>query len=505
MRESRIAMDLNAIERRIAAERYASSDRSAESELRLAASLIDLAKALLATHADKGSRDRSKEAVAPAEEGVMIRLRRLADGQVEARFAAEVTEALRIFEQVARHAGRREQLLSVIRWACDTYRQVAQEYPQAAGMCADGLSKCGVWLARLDQDVSVAATLDAARIRSRLAAENPELAGKYLSSLSTLLRTLMVGRSRRLAISMYRERFAAMTSTNMSIRLRACGIRDLDLTPKAHRALTELNCRTLEQAGQLTQQQILYKTSGDLSTVEEINWRLTLVGLRPLEAGTEPDPPALPVELGTTYGALAVRVPGRNAAEMVRAALIAAYSADDVYPVDRSTFLGLDENRWRIPEPELNAADTLSDDVVLIDPPAGGWVVVMSMNWELAPLGRHPLALRLSQDWPVLSITQTADIAYELCWYEKGVATEFAGLGRPSGQPPLDAPMRPLDFARLADYGVGHATEAKLRAAFGNSQMFTKLSGLPDTGLRQVGANGLDRGHHVLFLGKTAD
>ncbi|QIS08958.1 hypothetical protein [Nocardia arthritidis] len=503
MRESRIAMDLNAIERRIATERFAAADRSAEHELRLATTLVELAKAMLAT-ARGGGRDRTRDAVAPAEEAVLIRLRWLAAGMVEARYAGELNEALRLFEQATRQAGRREQAVGVIRRTCDTYRQVAHTYSQAAGLCADGLSKCGVWLGRLDQSAAVAATEDAARIRSALAAENPELSGKYLQSLSTLLRTLMIGRSRKQAITMYRERYQAMTSTGMAIRLRACGIRDLDLTPKAYAALTELNCRTLEQAGQLTQQQILYKTSGDLSTVEEINWRLNLVGLRPLVAGADEDPPTHPVDVATTFGALSVRCKDRDAVLQIRAAIIAAYAVDDVYPVSRTAYLGMDESLWRIPDPELNTAETLGDDVVLIDPMAGGWVTVMSMNWELTPLGKHPLALRLSADWPVITVTQTADVAYELCLYERGAPVQYAGLGRPSGQAPLDTPLRPLDFARLAEYGADHATEPKLRAAFGNTQMFTKLSGLPDSGLRQAGANGLDHGHHVLFLGKTA-
>lgn len=501
-------MDVHAIERRIADERYvAATDRTAEPQLRLAGSLAELAKALMATQGGAGgSRDRSRDALAPAEEAVSIRLRWLAAGVVSAQFTGELNEALRLFEQASRNSGRRELATTTIRRACDTYRQVAQTYPQVAGTCADGLSKCGVWLGRLDQEAAVAATEDAARIRAAMAAANPELSGKYLASLSTLLRTLMIGRSRKQAIAMYRERYNSMTSMTMSIRLRACGIRDLDLTPKAFGALTELNCRTLEQAGQITQQQILYKTSGDLSTVEEINWRLALVGLRPLNPGADADPPAPPVEIDATYGVLAVRCPSRNAITLIRAALVAAYVTDDVYPIDRDTYLDVPEEDWRIPDPEMNTADTLGDDVVLIERVGGGWVAVMSMNWELAPIGKHPLALRLSTDFPVVSITQTADVAYELCWYSEGMATQYAALGRPAGQAPLDEPLRPLDFSVLAEYGVDHATESKLRAAFGNAQLFTKLTGLPDSGMRQAHASAklTDYGDNVLYFGKTA-
>ncbi|WP_246350843.1 hypothetical protein [Nocardia barduliensis] len=506
MLETRSAMDLDAMERQIAADRYAALDRTVESELRLATSLGELAKGLIATKTNSATRDRTREALAPAEEAVAIRLRLLSRGQVlTARLAGELNDALRSFEQAARHSGRRELATTTIRRACDVYRQVARDHPEVAGPCADGLSKCGVWLGRLDQDAAVAATESAARIRAGLAAANPELSGKYLASLSTLLRTLMVGRSRKQAIAMYRERYAAFTSTSMSIRLRACGIQDLDLTPKSHRALVELGCRTLEQAGRLTQQQVMFKSSGDLSTVEEINWKLALVGLRPLAPGAEQDQPATPVQIGSTFGALSVYLPARDAIAQVRAAIIAAYAVDDAYPLDRESYLGTNESKWKIREPELNTSSTLGDDIVLIDQPYGGWVTVMSLNWELTPVAKNPLALRLSQDWPVAAITVTENVAYELCWYEHGAATQYAALGRPAGQAPLDKPLAPLDFETLALYNPDRATETKLRAAFGNTKVFANLTYLPDCGLRQISVDTplSEHGDRVLFFRTT--
>ncbi|MFI2477788.1 hypothetical protein [Nocardia xishanensis] len=498
-------MDLSAIERQVAVDRSAARDRTVDSELRLATSLAELAKALIATRNDPAARrDRTLEAPAPAQEAVGIRLHWLAAGMVEARFAGELQEALRIFEQVTREAGRRDLATSTIRGACATYRQVAQTHPHVSGMCADGLGKCGVWLGRLDQDAAVAAVEDAARIRAQLAAANPELAGKYLASLSTLLRTLMVGRSRKQALAMYRERYSAFTSTSMSIRLRACGIRDLDLTPKSYNALVELECRTLEQAGRLTQQQIVRKSSGDLSTVEEINWRLALVGLRPLAPGEDPEPPSTPLEIGPTFGALGVRCPDRDAMTQLRAAIIAAYADDDIHPVDSATYLNADDEDWVIGEAEFNTATTLGDDVVLIEMSYGGWVNVMSLNWELAPVGKHPLALRLSQRWPVVGVTATANMSYELCRYEHGKATQYAALGRPAGPAALDEPLAPLDFGALAAYGASHASENKVRSAFGNTQSFSNLTYLPGAGIRQMRKSiALIDHDHVLFFRKT--
>ncbi|WP_232541758.1 hypothetical protein [Nocardia bovistercoris] len=493
-------MELSAIERQVAVDRSAARDRTPESELQLAATLNELAKALLATKTNGAPRDRTPEAIAPAQEAVGIRLHWLANGYVSARHAGDVQEALRTFEQATRQTGHRELAVSTIRNACHTYREVAQAYPHVAGTCADGLGKCGVWLGRLDQNAAVAATVDAARIRADLASASPELAGKYLASLSTLLRTLMVGRSRKQAISMYREHYSAFTPMSLQIRLRACSVPDLDLTPKSVQALTELECRTLEQAGRITQQQILRKTSGDLSTVEEINWRLALVGMRPLTPGSDPEPPSMPVEIGPTFGALGVRCPDRDAIAQLKAAIVAAYAMDDIQPVDSTAY----PDPGALGAAEFNPASTLGEDVVLIEMSDGGWVTVMSLNWELAPVGKHPLALRLSQDWPVISVTATDNRSYELCRYDGGRPTQYAALGRPPGTSTVQDPLLPLDFEWLATYGAHFATENKLRVAFGNTRSFANLTFLPNAGIRQIRKTlPLIDHDHVLFFRKS--
>lgn len=511
MGELKIAMELSAIERQVAVDRSAARDRTAESELELAASLCELAKALVATKTNGAPRDRTADAIGPAQEAVGIRLHWLANGHVSARHAGNVQEALRVFEQATRQTGHRELAVSTIRNACHTYREVAQAYPHVAGTCADGLGKCGVWLGRLDQHSAVAATVDAARIRAELAGANPELAGKYLASLSTLLRTLMVGRSRKQAISMYREHYSSFTPMSLQIRLRACAVSDLDLTPKSAGALLELDCRTLEQAGRLTQQQILRKTSGDLSTVEEINWRLALVGMRPMLPGADPEPPSMPVEIGPTFGALGVRCPDRDAIAKLKAAIVVAYAIDDIQPVDNATFRAAadpeaaSEAELTIGAAELNTASTLGEDVVVIEMSDGGWVTVMSLNWELTPVGKNPLALRLSQDWPVISVSASENLAYELCRYDDGKPTQYAALGRPAGSSTLDEPLAPLDFEWLAAYGAHFATENKLRVAFGNTKSFANLTYLPSVGIRQIRKTVPLIDHdHVLFFRKSA-
>ncbi|MFC9995134.1 hypothetical protein [Nocardia sp. NPDC127526] len=495
-------MDLSAIERQVVEDRGAARDRSAEAELRLAGSLCELAKALMATKEDPSQRDRSPSALEPAQEAVLLRLRWLTAGHVDAIFANEVQEALRLFEQAARTIGHRELATSTIRNACQAYRHVAHTYPNAAAVCAQGLAKCGVWLIRLDPKAAVAASEDAVRIRASLFAADPEQANRYLSSLNTLLRTLMVGRQRKQAVAMYRERYAAVTSPAMTQRLREIKIEDLGLTSKTTTALGKLEVQTLERAGYLTQQQILYQTSGDLSTIEEINWQLALVGLKPLAAGAMPDQPSKPVEINNSFGALCVRSSSRNAVTLVRAAVLAAYVADGAEPVPSSAYLGVDEKHWSTPDPEANTAERLGEDVVLIEKVSEHWVSVKSLNWEVAPIGRHPLALRLSQEWPVVSVTTTENMSYELCWYDGGSATHYAALGLPAGQIPLEKPLAPLDFKALAEYGADYASETQVRAAFGNTPMFAKLTGLPASGIRQAAEAGplAQHGSNILYF-----
>ncbi|MGW0356526.1 hypothetical protein ACWDXV_20185 [Nocardia nova] len=497
-----MASALSAIEQQVADHRRAAAqERSAEAELRLATSLCELAKACLDTKTEGADRDRAPAALEPAQEAVLIRLHWLTAGHVTAQFAGQVTEALRLFEQAARTIGHRELATATIRQACDAYHQVAQNYPMAAGVCADGLSKCGVWLCRLDPESAVAASAEAVRIRAGLFAANPDQAGRYLASLNMLLRTLMIGRARKQALAMYRERYSAWTTPEMTTRLRETSIDELEFTSKTHGALVKLECPTLERAGYLTQQQILYQTAGDLTTIEEINWKLGLVGLKPLAAGALADPPSKPMEIATSYGALSVRCAAADAVARVRAAVIEAYAADGAHPVDSSAFAGVGETHWHMPDPVLNAAPNLDDDVVLLQR-AGSWVHVLSLFWELAPTGKNPLALRLSRQWRVLAVNTIENLTYELCWYADGAARQFAALGRPAGQEPLDTPLAPLDFAMLADYGADYASETQVRAAFGNSGMFAKLTNLPASGIRQAGqARALaDYGDQILFF-----
>ncbi|MFD4428476.1 hypothetical protein [Nocardia sp. NPDC058497] len=163
------------------------------------------------------------------------------------------------------------------------------------------------------------------------------------------------------------------------------------------------------------------------------------------------------------------------------------------------------EKHWGVKEPVVNPATELGADVVLVEKVSGSWISVKSLNWEIGGLGTHPLAVRLSEKWPVLTVATIENISYELSLYDNGVATQYAALGRPSGQAPLDAPLAPLDFATLADYGADYASETQVRAAFGNAEMFAKVTELPGSGIRQAAENRplTEYGPDILFFGKS--
>src|SRR5690606_19119594 len=113
----------------------------------------------------------------------------------------------------------------------------------------------------------------------------------------------------------------------------------------------------------------------------------------------------------------------------IKAAIVAAYAMDDARPVDSSTYRAQSDSFWGIGDAEINRATALGDDIVLIEMSYGGWVTVMSLNWELAPVGMHPLALRLSTQWPVISVCATDNTTYELCRYDQGKPIQYAALG----------------------------------------------------------------------------
>ena len=289
-------------------------------------------------------------------------------------------------------------------------------------------------------------------------------------------------------------------------------VEEADFTIAVYNTVKRLGCHTFGHLARLSRRDVVYQVrypgNDPAWAVAQIDGALALVGLGPLDPVRPPRQPLTVLDAPEwTFGALCVlcdadqpqRRPERRAAR-VREAVIAAYATDGAEPMDLTTYLASsteDDDQMR--DPPVNIAPMLGSDLVVIQPRQGAWVWVQSERWELAPQGRHPLALRLSARWPVLSVTSTRGVAYEVCHYEQGAPVRYAAHGRPTGPTPVGAP---LDFSLLAAHSWMSAGEAELRAVFGHPLVFAGLAGLANGGFRSVveGSPLDDMGEWLLVL-----
>jgi hypothetical protein len=299
-----------------------------------------------------------------------------------------------------------------------------------------------------------------------------------LVNLQTCLETAGQGDRAR---AVYRERYASLTPDSP--------VEEADFTIRTYNTLKRLACHRLRDAARLSVRDLVYLPWPMRWTVTEIEERLALVGLGPLEPGQPPEDVDVPGPPYDAFGALCVRCGADDAVAQLHRAVVAAYAVDGVREVGAQSHLelfvegqnGLDRAL------EVNPAEELGSDLVLIVPESGGWVGVHSARWELTPQGRHPLARRLSARWPVLSITASATV-YEVCRYEDGAPVQYAAHGRPAEPAPETARLDfdRLDFDRLAGESWLPTTAAELRAAFGEPHAFGNLVGLPSTGIEDL-------------------
>ena len=275
-------------------------------------------------------------------------------------------------------------------------------------------------------------------------------------------------------------------------------VEELDLAIRTYNLVKKLGCQTVEDLTRLSARDILYHDLSLRWTLSELNDKLGKLGLGPLAPGRPPDrPPAVPDVPDVTFGTLALLCPDRDAVRRIGAVVVDAWAAEGWDLVDYETYRPVMDD----PGSDMvavHAADALAS-----------WARVVSERRELAPQGRHPLALRLSQRWPVLSVTSTEGVAYELCLYRDGRPVQYAAHGRPTTPAPVEAP---LDFGLLAEHAGIPIDEAELRSVFGDGFTFAKLSGLPLGGFELATWDLTEdsffemwkRGEALLFRGRAA-
>jgi hypothetical protein len=192
------------------------------------------------------------------------------------------------------------------------------------------------------------------------------------------------------------------------------------------------------------------------------------------------------------FGVLSVICDRPDGGEVVSDAVVEAYALDGVYPVDARAAWDDAEHWEALDAPVFNPSTVLGEDDLLIGdesmrlvhPRLGDWgtlVSVKSRRWELAPPGRHPLALRLSRRWPVLSLTWTPGVTHELCLYRRGGPVSFAVCGDPPDPPPVATPFDFDWLARLRGFDG-----ARLRSRFCDPVVFRQNAGLPESGFAEI-------------------
>jgi tetratricopeptide (TPR) repeat protein len=422
---------------------------------------------------------RYDEALGPAEEAVTVAQRAL--GPSRGRADYPLSRALMTLALVARSSGRPEVAVTAIQDSIATCRRLAAVESGALDeWFARQLGDHHRQLVSLGAaEPALAAAEEAAAIYRRLNAVNPvRYHLDHQMSLAVLAGHLnAIGRPAE-ALAVRREQVAGLTPQSP--------IEELDFTIRTYNLLKRLGCHNICDVAGLGVLDVLYHPAGARWVPNEINEKLALMDLGPLgRAATRAEAPPVPPAPEWTFGALSVLCPAEGAVALVREAVTAAYAADGVRPVDRETYeaASAEHADGFVCDLRVNDDTALGSDLVVIDPEVGAWIGVKSEHWELAPQGRHPLALRLSLQWPVLSVTATKGVAYELCLYLRGAPAQYAAHGTPAGPPPVDVP---LDVQLLATQSWIGAAEPALRAVFGEPTVFANLAGIPAGGLRDL-------------------
>lgn len=158
----------------------------------------------------------------------------------------------------------------------------------------------------------------------------------------------------------------------------------------------------------------------------------------------------------------------------VTAAVCSAYSAVGC------SEKGLEEADPLLPPLYLNSATKLAKDDVIVVEDECDWIAVMSLNFEWAPPGAHPLALALAKKFEVLSICSNSVDGYaEYSLYRDGKLAQTLGFGNVT-LPDVD----PLDLALLAARGGFEAED--LSGVLDQPMELAKFAGCEWQGHRMV-------------------
>lgn len=278
---------------------------------------------------------------------------------------------------------------------------------------------------------------------------------------------------------------------------------ETDWSPRTLQVAAALRAYFVRDLARHTADEVLACPGADTQVLAEMNATLAALGLA-LKA-TQAGPGAVArrsaagdLEPDLDWGCLYVRCRDGGDARAVRQAVARAYRKAGLRLVTARTCdevcraLGIPaepEARQEgealrevlMPTLAMNESEVLTEDELIVQDSAEGWVSVMSRRFEWAPPARHPLALELASTLQVLGVTSVSGRYCEITRYESGRARQCHLQG--PEPPPVPAGVGALDWAWF-DTSAVPADELRQHATDPNA--FVTYLGPEDYGYRDL-------------------
>ncbi len=186
-----------------------------------------------------------------------------------------------------------------------------------------------------------------------------------------------------------------------------------------------------------------------------------------------------------SWGCLHVFCPPQNALNLVKSQVCHAYRKQGLQPFQWFLSSDLDDYLGEPYPGDLSFCDSdvlVEDEIFVLPEETSGWIAVMPRVLEWCPPMQHPLALSLSESFPVLYTLHLKDCYSEVSLYQRGSAQQCI-LNGPQ-KPPIKTP-HPIDFDWFQDKGSVVPSQ-ELAEAISDIEQFISLAGPDSRGLREA-------------------
>lgn len=233
-------------------------------------------------------------------------------------------------------------------------------------------------------------------------------------------------------------------------------LEELEISIRSFITLRNLKIETLGDLTKLSAIGIMTSKDGTMKTVREIESMLAANGLS-LSMPSEQERDAVPTTdelvVPSTFGGLHIfRQRPDNLRHLVedKSHVAPADIRNVVIESYRSLGLSVVDPQLLMEQGLLTEDDYLSEtdqpsgpefDSCLVLQETSPWWAVLSNHWECMPPGKNPLALALSAQFPVLSVTCIKDTSAAYVLYQDGAATHITIMGKPAEEIPTNMPQ----------------------------------------------------------------